>query len=232
MSLTVIHPQWRDQRRRDRGPFSDRIEVPDGLAEIIVDAALYVYRQVGPLWLGSLTVVDDLATVEVTDGTATAAGECRRDSGDEIIRLRDATGRPAGVLVGARAGFPELFARQGGPHRYTRAQTEFAAGVVLPLPSLGVLSLSAGGDPLAGEAVLVGERGVKLSRAGDGVVVVDIDGVSPLAGEGRKGLRTISLAGPDPRGDFKFVGSLDTASDSALRIRTGGNSVTFSVIGD
>ncbi len=47
MSLTVVYPQWRDQQRHDRSPFSDRVDVPDGLDEIFVDAALHCYGATG-----------------------------------------------------------------------------------------------------------------------------------------------------------------------------------------
>jgi hypothetical protein len=233
MSLNVIYPQWRDQRRYDRGPFSDRAEVPDGLNLVFVDAALYVCRAGGPLWLRALTVANDRVAVEVSDGAALAAGAIARGAADDVIRLTAPTGQPAGVLVGAAAGFPDLFALRQGRTEYTRAQTEFAVGVTVPMPSLGVLSLSAGGDPLAGAVTLVGEHGVRLGLV-DGEVAVTVRGVAMddgVDGTGGRGLRTINHIAPDDRGEFKFAASVELAADSALRLASAAGSLTFSVIG-
>lgn len=237
MSLQVVYPQWRDQQRRDRSPFSDRVDVPDGLDGIFVDAALYVYGATGPLWLGAIEVEGAAVAVEVTDGTETAAGTAARGGGEDAIHLRTADGRPAGVLVGGEPGFPGLFALRYGRTEYTRQDTEFAAGVVMPLPALGVLSLSAGGRRLGGAVTVTGDHGVRLACDDRGRAVVHIVGV-PLSGESSalasgalNGLKSINLARADRRRDFKFVASTLRASDSALRITSGTASLTINVIG-
>jgi hypothetical protein len=232
MSLEVVYPQWRDQQRHDRTPFSDRVVVPDGLDVIFLDAALYVYGAVGPLWLSAITVDDARAEVEITDGTPVATGYCYRHGDSDVIRLVTATGQSAGVLVG-QPGFPGLFTLSHARVEYTRDQTEFAAGVVMAMPGTGVLSLTvAGGGRMAGPVTLVAEHGVRFDWDADARrVMVHVQGVAAGGAAGRSCLKTISHIRPNDRGEFKLVGSVMSAPDSALRITSGVNSVTVNVIG-
>lgn len=229
MAESIIFQQWRDQHHNNKSPFADTARVPDGLADVFVDASLFPFAMDGTLWLSSITITDTTATVSVTDGKRVVSGSVPFGSSEDKISLYTPAGQSAGVLVGYTAGFAALFAMQRGDTTYTKAQTEFAAGCIMPLPNTGVLSVNAGGDYLVGEPVIVGEHGVRVHWNGQ-AVQVDVNGVVPARAK-VTGLRTISHIKPNSSGAFNFVRSRELASDAILRITGKTNGLHFSLIG-
>lgn len=225
MSEKTPFPQWRDLRGHTKIPFADTATVPDNLGSVFVDAAIYLPGNREQAWLSAIEVTDTLAIVTVSNRGATASGSIARGAPTSSINLSDASGRPAGVLVGADDGIPALFSLKYGKSAYTATQTLFAAGVVYPLPFDGVLSLNG----LSGAVPVIGEHGVRLGLDGR-YIKVDVVGVRSAAARGVTGLRTISGVTPDVRGAFKFVSSRRLASDSILRITTDESRITFSLV--
>lgn len=228
MAESVINQQWRDQHYNTKNPFADTARVPDGLEKVFVDAALFLFKTEGTLWLSKITVNDNTAEVTITDGSNTATGSVGFGEETTKLELRTASGQSAGVLIGYSPGFTALFSMQRGSSTYTRTQTEFAAGCIMPMPNIGVLSLNAGGDPMTKIPAIIGEHGVSLTWTGS-AVRVDVNGV-PIKRGGVTGLRTITLIGPNEKGAFNFV-PMRTVSDSILRISANSNSVTFRLVG-
>lgn len=231
MGERVVYPQWRNMAEENNYPFADWCVVPSGLADVFVDASLFLPAD-GPAYLSRISVSEERVLVEVRQGGETATGTVERGSSVDLIKLNSPEGFSRGALVGRR-GFAALFVLPVGDTTFTAADTEFVARAVAPLPRNGVTSISVGNERLIGEVTLVAEHGVRFVPGE--TIRVDVTGVPAGADyDGkvkRSGIRTINFHAPGDGGVFRLVSSVALASDSALRISAGDHSLLFSLAG-
>lgn len=191
----VSHPEWRDQNESTTYPFSDAATLTDVEGNVLptgtfIDAALYPVGGTGVLYLSSISVAQDVATIWIGDTTTEQLcyGEVNLVDPDDMVLLYDVYGRPAGVLVSETLRLAVLQGWTQGVHSFDRDATEFSPRVCFPRPEIGVRGiLLDDGSLMTGDVWLVGDDGVVLRTedvtVGDGctedtvsVVRVDIVG--------------------------------------------------------
>lgn len=170
--MSQYYPPWRNENSLRRYPFEDTatlvsedesLILPD---DWLVDAAIFVRGAVLPMRISKIAVLNDLATIVISDAESTDFGEVTllRGSGDNL-KLVDSSGDWVGTLVcGDNLHYP-IFEAGDGTFYFREGTTEFVSSVVLNLPAnRGLLSFSniygkSGGQ---GDVYFVGESGVQL----------------------------------------------------------------------
>lgn len=235
MSLErVVVPQWRDDLLRGRYPFADNATLTADSGAVVetdtlLDASLYPVGVGAALYLTSVVVENRLVTLNIGDPTRPALCSASFDPVEppDDLAVLDAYDRPAGVLVSAADRLRRFQAWRLGTHALgTRA--EFAAGVVIPVPSAGVEGLLlADGTVVTGHVWLVGEDGVVLRKGDGNSVRVDVVG-DPLFRRRLcspaelfatpRFIRTVNGVAPNDAGDFFLTVNNEMAGDTVLRV--------------
>ena len=242
----TIYPQWRDEQTHSHYPFADGAslvnssgdQIPEGL---LLDARLYPVGGQEGQFLSRITA----GVTEVVLGVSDATGELCTGSFDpsaplDAVKMTDAYGRPAGVLVANTDQLGLLGSWGPGDHLFTAENAEFTAAVVVPTPQIGVRGIiTEDGEIFMGNVWIVGEEGVFV-RKESGTIRVDVLG-DPLAQKRyceeklayvqRWFVQTINGIGPDLRSDFKFLPGSAAASDTVLRIDPTTNGLILKLVG-
>jgi hypothetical protein len=166
----ILYPAWREYNEPTPYPFTDEatlrndagLFVPEGA---ILDAVLYPVGGGRLLRLSKAVVTQDYVRLYVGDETSDELcyGEFAQGSEAEEIRLQDAYGRPAGLLVSSADRLTVFQAWPPGTHAFSYAQTGFLPDVCIPTPEIGVRGfLLDDGSLVTGDAWLVGDDGVVL----------------------------------------------------------------------
>lgn len=263
----IVHPQWRDQNADNKYPFAERaslrnasgLEIP---TNVFVDAALYPLGEHPGMYLSAVEVEGNETKFFIGDRNQTdiCNGSLRLPTTNEVVELRDAQRRPAGVLVVDPTQLAAINGWGDGRHEFTPDQTPWAATVCFPAPVHGVSGfLLDDGTVLSGPVWLVGGAGVVLryvtvqrqTRTGTQTVPacrVDVVG-DPLfrrrlcAGTDLfatpRFVRTVRVIGPNgtfecqpgPNGEFTLLAGNDLADDSVLRIVSDEEGIRFGMVG-
>jgi len=240
--MEVKFPEWRDGNARIKYPFSDLATLVNGGGvaidrDVFVDARLYPLGGTEELYLSRVSVASDYpSAVTVYVGTpetpllAWAAYDPAAPPTNGELRLADAAGRTAGVLVSdADRLLAFAQAMPVGDTDFDQDQTPFAPTAIVPMPAYGVRSIVADdGGAVSGRAVLVGTDGIVLWDDGDGKIRIDVVGdpyalVNRCLADGTPvprfcGLRTINGVGPNDQGDFVLSAGRNEAYDNVFRI--------------
>jgi len=233
----VVLPEWRNRWRETKYPFADNASLVNaaGIAvsqDLFDDARIHPVGGTDGAYLDRITVTGGLLTFGIASGgTELATGTVDlANPPTDVVKLTDAHGRPAGVLVSDAARLAGLASTygEGTNAEFTATETPFVPSVVVPVPNFPVRGvLLDDGTLLAGDIWLVGGPGVVLRKV-NGNIRIDLLGdpyakrkaceaagteVAPFCG-----LRTINGIGPDELGDFKLVLGSKEAADNILRI--------------
>ncbi len=243
----VLFPEWRDEAGASRFPFEDgcSLRAASGLVladDWILDASISLIGGSSGTYLSKVSVGPDTVTLSVGDASSPdrASGSFDPSFRVDSVPLFDRFGRSCGLLVCNAEAAAALQAWPQGEHRFLPSAASFAAGVCHPVPE-GVVSgiLLDDGEVFAGDAYLVGERGVVLRYEG-GAVRVDVVG-DPLFKRAQCGeaaefstprfIKTINGVPMGPDGSFQLsVGGL-LAPASVLRIFPDGGVLRIETVG-
>jgi hypothetical protein len=172
MPSQIRHPEWRSSLEDTKYPFEPGAKLVNGSGDIIppdsfLDAHLYPIGGGAPIYLSSIVITVDNIIFHIGDNSSNdiASGSIAVTGSSDTVRLTDAYGRPAGILVSeaARLG---LFRSFGiGEHVFTKEQTPFVATVCMPTPQIGVRGIVIpDGTVFTGPVWIVGEDGVVVSK--------------------------------------------------------------------
>jgi hypothetical protein len=230
----IIFPEWRDENRNRKYPFSDTatlvsddsLELPEAA---FFDARLYPVGGGARQHLSAVIVDVGVLTFEVSDEVRVrGTGEFSQVSPEETIFLFDGYGRPAGVLVCDPDQLSTLLGWAPGRHAFSVAASEFVSSVVVPVPERNVSAfVLQSEDAFFGDVWLVGGDGVVLREDGADVVRVDVVGdpyytrracdKEPTAVYTPRFLKRINGMRPDALGNFIFSPG-SAREDNVLRI--------------
>lgn len=233
------------------------------LNSTFLDAILYPVGGGENLFLTSVVIDHDRVVIYVGDPVAEQLCSGAFDLVDppDTVRLFDAYGRAAGLLV-SEASRLSLFGTWGvGTFTFLQDQTPFAVTVCVPQPAIGVRGVQLeDGSVLTGDVWLVGEDGVVLRRE---VVTVPADACTSKTYEVirvdvvgdplfRRRLCTptdlfetpryltslvfsdghqVVECGPGKNGDVKITVNNNLASDTVLRVHPTEVGTKFNVVG-
>lgn len=168
----VLYPEWRDEQEPTNYPFGDQATLVNAagdtlLAGTLLDAHLYPIGGKEGIYLSQVDI--NFSTVTVTIGDKyndnLASGSFRLTAPGNLIKLRDAYGRPAGVLVSESIRLAIMQSWGIGLHVFTPDQTEFAASCCMPTPEIGVRGVVLeDGSLFTGQVFIVGSDGVVISK--------------------------------------------------------------------
>ncbi len=171
MAQRTLYPEYRAEREGTRWPFaaSSTLVNSEGrviLEGAILDATLYPVGGLAGLYLTRVVIDHETATFFVgnTGNTALCSGGFALAAPPGSFALVDTLGRPAGLVVSEPDRLASFGAWGVGTHAFTRAQAEFAAGVCVPTPEVGLRGiLLDDGTLMTGDVWLIGGPGVVLS---------------------------------------------------------------------
>jgi len=171
MSERVLYPQWRDQNRETKYPFSDAalLKNKQGIivpVDLFIDAIVYPLGNKSRMYMSKVIVDYDKATIFIGDrenkercyGIVPFTGTIP----DQVI-LVDKYQRPAGLLISENNNLLNLASWGSGTHEFTPEETELSARVCVPMPIGGIHGIELeDGTLMTGDVWLVGENGVIL----------------------------------------------------------------------
>ena len=175
MPSQVRHPEWRSSLEDTKYPFEPSATLVNGAGKLVppdsfLDAHLYPIGGKGGLYLSAITLTSDLITFQIGDSSSVniASGSVAVTGDSDTVRLTDAYGRPAGIIV-SEAERLGLFRSFGlGTHTFTKLQTAFVATICMPTPQIGVRGVVIpDGTLFTGPVWIVGEDGVVVSKETD-----------------------------------------------------------------
>jgi hypothetical protein len=180
------HPQWRNEWDATKYPFADGVSLQNAAGDMLlegtfIDAHLYPIGGAEGLFLSRVDISSRAVTIVVGDANTDelATGEFLTNDPDAgTIKLEDAYGRPAGILVSERSRLGIMQAWGVGSHAFTRADTEFAVTCCMPTPEIGVRGIMLeDGSLFTGPVWIVGDDGVVVRH--EAVTVPGKCGVAP-----------------------------------------------------
>lgn len=184
--MRILHPQFRDENRDSRYPFTDSSTLLAGTGDQLdinwlLDAIIYPPDSVISLSVLSIHIDGGLLTVSIgnpNDSNEVCSGTISlEDAPDGSIPLQDALGRPAGLLIADPNALTALRQFAIGTLTFPPGAADFVASVIVPTPEPGVRDFAdIKNPPLANDVWLVGENGVQVSKTEEGYVRVDIVG--------------------------------------------------------
>lgn len=182
----ILYPAWREYNGPTNYPFVDTatlrndsgIFIPEGA---ILDAVLYPVGGGSLLRLSKVVVTQQSVTVYVGDETndELCSGELQFDNANDELRLQDAYGRPAGLLVSEVNQLLTFLAWPPGTHAFTYAQAGFTLDVCIPAAEPAVRGfLLDDGSLMTGDVWLVGDDGIVLTLESSPVLTEGCDATS------------------------------------------------------
>lgn len=182
MGERIETPQWRDQNRTTRYPFTPGATLTARTGAVLVegmfvDAALYpIGGGAAPLFLSEIEVDREGALIRV--GTESqprlCAGRYVLDQASEAVALVDGYGRAAGTLISEAGQLAALQAWGAGVHAFRPDAAPFVASCCVPTPEVGVRAfLLESGELVAGDVWFLGGAGVVLTARDEPVLAPD-----------------------------------------------------------
>jgi hypothetical protein len=238
----IIFPEFRDEQGDSKYPFADTATLTAATGfelprTSFIDASIYAIGAQTRVYITNITVAADAVTVTIGDSGSSSRCSATYNPlnppEDGLLKLEDAYGRPAGVLLSSRDALALFGGWSVDTHTFAPAAAEFVSTVVTPAQEAGVRGLTIStGDLLTGDVWLIGDRGVVLREIAPNVIRVDIvgaplfkrldclndDGTPKEAFTPKTFIRTINGCGPDEYGNFNITVATKTAQDSVLRI--------------
>lgn len=246
MPIRVLHEEWRETNIERRYPFADDATLTNGDVVIpenaILDAVLHPVGHTGQLFCSTISVSRQTITVQFSDGLrgVQASGQWGPGTDPSRIRMDDAMGRPAGLLVPG-PGLTDIEGWSDKDHEFTFQQTALAPRCMLPMPDDGLGGLRReDDDAVYGHIWIVGENGVyltlddnrlRLDLIGDNLrnirrcAETSVELSENLAQ--RIGLKTINNVGPDIVGEFNISIGSQLNYVPALRLLARNNTLTI-----
>lgn len=236
MPERILYPEFRNELEFTRYPFGDNATLVsnDGQTleeDTFLDASLHPIGGGAGMHIASITVTARKVTITVGDSGTPDLCSVEFDplSPPDLLRLTDAYGRPAGVLVSESLRLARFSAWENQVHAFGRDAAEFAASCVIPTPEVGVRGiLTEEGDLLTGDVWIIGENGVVVREDGDCNIRVDIVG-DPLflrklcfpveLFEPPLFIQTINGCPPDDQGNWNLTVGDHTAPNGETIIR-------------
>jgi len=243
--MAIIFNEAENELELSTYPFADT-STPDlllPLTPVISDMRVYAFGLSAPAYLALIEVGSESA-VFTFQGAADSGARVSAEyvyGGDAIIDITDAAGRNAGV-VDFTADAATIPSWGVGSYEFSAAETELAAGVVIPMPDDVVTGfLTPDGKVFYGDVVLFGEQGVVLRESENYEGAIRVDTIGDPAAEARycvsdnveirRPLLTINGLFADTNGDFAIVSSTGESESSLLRIVPTTGGVTISAAG-
>jgi len=173
MSERILYPEWRDQNRDTKYPFSDSAKMRNRHGVVIpnnlfVDAIIHPIGGRERMYLSKVIIQYDRAILFIGDvGARERCFGIIPFSGNlsDKVELQDQFGRPAGLLLGSDSSNLLNLASWGqGSHEFDIEDSEFCANVCVPLPVNGGIRgfILEDGTYVSGDVWFVGENGVIL----------------------------------------------------------------------
>jgi hypothetical protein len=243
-SARILFPDFRDEQSDSRYPFADTatLTATDNVTAIerdtFIDATFYAINSRGTIYISSVVVTPQKITIKIGDEAAAAIAETsfipNPVSGPEngVLHLKDAYGRPAGVLIASKEKLVLFAGWVIGTYTFSRAATSFVATTVIPAQEAGVRGvLSAADDLITGDLWLIGDGGVVFRYEGEQngyqIIRVDVVGV-PLFSRflcipfdrfvPKNFVRTINNCPADEYGNFTITATGFEVEDTVLRV--------------
>jgi hypothetical protein len=257
MGQTILFPEWRDETKQIKYPFSDYATMTNGVLELpnwlFLDARFYPIGGTGRFYISKISKIIDTVTFTLADDTgdlATGSYIVATPPDNGEIAFTDDYNRPVGLLL-TDSVYLGLFGAMGqGIYEFTADQSELTSSVVIPQPNTVVRGIvTADDDIFTGDVWLVGEKGVVL-REEDGNIRVDVVGDAfatralceteePLEeGEGSVltpycPVMTINGYPPDQYGNFEFsVGSNESITTILRIVPSSGGTLRVELMGE
>lgn len=172
MPQRILYPEFRDQLEPTKYPFGSKSRLRNTAGTFLLegtflDAHLYPIGGQEKLYLSKAVITHGEITLWIGDvnNDALASGQFLLTDPPDHVRLTDAYGRPAGILVSERQRM-SIFQTWGvGTHTFEIRDTEFAATCCMPTPEIGVRGiLLEDGTLFPAHVWIVGEDGVVVRR--------------------------------------------------------------------
>ena len=251
-------PQWRDANHYSSYPFTDQSSLQYGVdnylpASTFIDARLYIPGLTGIISLLNITVTSEnvllsLGKQNSADNQVIAVID--NQSVRDRISVRNPDGSICGCLVSGENQWAELISIPRGSYDLVPGTADFLPAVTVPVPSNTQRVLDPDGRPLGDVVRLVGENGVRLEcvETPTGYVIrmhavgdplhriaqceVDVAVASQVI------QRVVFQSGstkvdctPDNRGRIFILPDTHSKQDSALRVQTEPDGLSFSIVG-
>jgi hypothetical protein len=230
--MRIVHPSYREENQQTDYPFVDGSSLlgSQGFSlskSTFFDAVLHPVGRNLPQRLSKISITDVTATITLSDDSGVSCtGSVSLADPNGVVGLTDASGRPAGLLLGDASQLSLLQSWTAGDHIFGLS-AQFVASVTIPDPGDYVTGLLAdGADALTGDIWIVGEQGVIVTEE-DGAIRVDIVG-DPLFKRSlcdettqfvtSNYLKTINDIPPDAYGRLNLIPSQTLTQRPALRI--------------
>ena len=267
MAQQILHPQYRAQLRPNPYPFADAATLVSDTgaflpASLFEDALLYPPGNHTGLYLSQVTVGNDAVVISISNTKDVVVGTATSplfDPDADVLTVADEYGRKVGVLVSSIEELSAFQAWAPGSYLFTAAQTEFAAGVCIPTPEVGLRGIVLeDGTLFAGDVWIVGGAGVVVRHE-----TVSIEADCDDAAKVLQGIR-IDIVGdplfrrrlcanfqtprfltelvlqygcerfsvvPDTNGNISLTAGNHAATDSVLRVQTSADGITIEAAG-
>lgn len=237
----MIGLQWRNEQALSKYPFDHGTDCE--ISAYLADLRVFAPGGDETTYVSEVRVSGGVATfVFATASAVLATASCNSLGG--TVSLLSAGGEIVGVLVTNETILAPLFAYGDRTLSYAPAQTRLCPWCVVPVPQVGVSSLTVGGLTYAPTAVLRARRGVEFTvEYGAGVTNVRVDAVGGTAARDKlceeasaglptKVLRTINHVSPDADGCWQLYACPTTSQNTQelLRIRPSGNSLMIHLV--
>ena len=228
--------EFRDEFEFTKYPFMDNATLTENQGtqqidkDLFLDASLYPIGNTGLVYISNINVQPRDVTITVSDSGRRELASVEFDPlfAPDILRLTDAYGRPAGILVSNSVTLSRFSTWAIGDHPFLAADTTFVPSCVIPSPEVGVRGvITEDGEAFFGDFILVGGNGVVFREEDDNVIRVDIVG-DPLYRrrlctdaelfETPRFIKTINNCPPDEFGNFQFVSGDHLNEESVMRI--------------
>jgi hypothetical protein len=250
------YPSYRDEFSGGLYPFGDTATLVSDTRAIALAPGMLIDAAVYPVGGGPnariASVIAEAAQVTFIVGDDTNPATCSTSfdplAPPPLLLLLDPLGRPAGVLVVDPTAMAAAQTWPLGTYTFRSPSAGFAARCCFPSPAAGVNALIVNDTPVAGETWLIGDDGVILTAADDGIRM-DIVG-DPLsarrAGEALgefatpRFVRTLRIddgsgnfvdVTPDENGDIQLIVGDAAAADTALRVAPQSGAIIVKVVG-
>jgi len=255
----ILQKEWRNLAGNIKYPFADSASLISVSGQVIpenmiIDAIFHPIGGDSSLFISKIEVTGSSLVLwfscNITD---ICSATYNKTSGDEVIQVIDAYGRPAGKMVVDNSLIESLASIPRGSYLFTQSATAIVQSAILPMPEVGVRGIVLStGEVFTGDIKIVGEDGVYFST--ETVVVNGVNKTSikvnamgdPLFL--RKGckdefqggqsplndgpfLKTINNQSPDASGNFFIYPSNGFVEDTVLRITPTDNGLVISLVG-